>query len=246
MQAGRVVTVADRLESFLEKQAQTENSQQGLQTLVESLREIYGVEHAVYHAVNLCGAPYAALTYDSSWVEHYLDSNYIQVDPVVGAARTQFMPMDWRRLNWSARPARAFLADSIDHGLGNQGYSVPIRGPNGQFALFTINQRARDPDWGGFLREAGRDLLLISHFIHQKAFDIVAPDGRARPTQLSPRELDALHYLAAGQSRQRVAEALHISEHTLRVYVDSARYKLNALNTTHAVAVAMAHGLINL
>lgn len=238
--------VVNRLEQFLERQAQTENSQQGLQSLVENLREIYDVEHAVYHAVNLCGAPYAALTYDSDWVDHYLNSNYITVDPVVGAARTQFMPMDWKRLDWSPRPTRQFLSDAIDHGLGNQGYSVPIRGPNGQFALFTINQRARAREWEGFISSFGRDLLLISHYIHQQAFDIVAPDGRDRPSQLSPRELDALHYLAAGFNRQRVADILKISEHTLRVYVDSARHKLKALNVTHAVAVAMAHGLIHL
>jgi DNA-binding CsgD family transcriptional regulator len=41
-----------------------------------------------------------------------------------------------------------------------------------------------------------------------------------------------------------VAESLSISEHTLRVYIESARFKLGALNTTHAVARAMSRGLI--
>ncbi len=37
---------------------------------------------------------------------------------------------------------------------------------------------------------------------------------------------------------------LSISEHTLRAYIESARFKLGALNTTHAVARALSEGLI--
>jgi len=50
--------------------------------------------------------------------------------------------------------------------------------------------------------------------------------------------------LAVGYSRAQVAETLSISEHTLRVYVESARFKLGAMNTTHAVARALSRGLI--
>lgn len=50
--------------------------------------------------------------------------------------------------------------------------------------------------------------------------------------------------LAIGLSRAQAADKLSISEHTLRVYVESARFKLGALNTTHAVARALSRGLI--
>ena len=51
-------------------------------------------------------------------------------------------------------------------------------------------------------------------------------------------------FLAMGYSRAQVAETLSISEHTLRVYIESARFKLGAVNTTHAVARALTRGLI--
>lgn len=47
-----------------------------------------------------------------------------------------------------------------------------------------------------------------------------------------------------GYSRGQVADLLNISEHTLRAYIESARFKLGALNTTHAVARATSEGLI--
>jgi len=45
-------------------------------------------------------------------------------------------------------------------------------------------------------------------------------------------------------NRAQAALVLRISEHTLRVYIESARNKLGALNTTHAVARALSYGLI--
>jgi DNA-binding CsgD family transcriptional regulator len=47
-----------------------------------------------------------------------------------------------------------------------------------------------------------------------------------------------------GYSRGQVADMLSISEHTLRAYIESARYKLNAANTTHAITRAITEGLI--
>jgi DNA-binding CsgD family transcriptional regulator len=61
---------------------------------------------------------------------------------------------------------------------------------------------------------------------------------------LSPRENETLTFLALEYSRAQVAHTLCISENTLRVYIESARYKLGAANTTHAVSLAVSRGLI--
>ena len=89
------------------------------------------------------------------------------------------------------------------------------------------------------------DLLLAAHYINERALALEG-EGHAPHQSLSPRETDALTLLAAGRSRAQAAERLKISEHTLRVYIESARFKLGALNTTHAVASALSRGLIGL
>jgi DNA-binding CsgD family transcriptional regulator len=118
------------------------------------------------------------------------------------------------------------------------------RGPNGQFALFTVSHTTSDEEWSEFTIRMQRDLILIAHFLNVKALEL--EKGRApEPVRaLSPRETDALTFLAMGYSRGQVSEMLSISEHTLRAYIESARFKLGALNTTHAVARALAEGLI--
>lgn len=232
-----------RIESFLEQLNQV-TSFDGIQQLVLSLREIYGIEHLVYHSVNSAGEPYAALTYDLDWVDRYLEADYGRIDPVVLGCYQRFHPVDWKQLDWSGRATRAFLMEATDAGVGNQGFSIPIRGPNGQFALFTANHRCSDVEWASFTAAHVRDLLLIAHYINQKALEIERGSDRMPDRSLSPRELDALTLIGMGNSRAQSAENLSISEHTLRVYLESARFKLGAANTVHAVALAMARGKI--
>lgn len=232
-----------KLEAFLERLSATRN-RSDLQTLVENVREVYDVENVVYHAINSDGDQFAALTYDPSWEPHYREQGYVRTDPVVLGALRRFQPLDWKRLDWSDKTSREMFSEFFSAGMGNQGYTVPIRGPRGQFAMFTVNATINDDKWQVFTRENSRDMLLISHYLHQKALEIVEPDDQLTSKELSPRERDALSLLAAGMSRGRVAEQLAISEHTLRVYIDTARAKLGALNTTHAIAIAHKKGQI--
>ncbi len=235
--------MAMKMEAFLERIRKTD-TREGLQKLIEALRDVYDVDHAIYHSVNSVGDQYAALTYDPKWVERYIECDYVRIDPVVLGALQRFTPIDWKRLDWTGTARKNFLHEAIDAGVGNQGYSVPIRGPNGQFALFTINKKTSDEKWTRFTTEHVSDLLIVSHYIHQRAQEIDKNHGPEPMRELSPRETDALTLLGMGYGRGQVADKLQISEHTLRVYIDSARYKLGALNTTHAVAIAMSRGVI--
>jgi DNA-binding CsgD family transcriptional regulator len=132
----------------------------------------------------------------------------------------------------------------MEAGVGDQGFSVPIRGPNGQFALFTISDRRSDTAWEQYTETHVRDVLLVAHYLNQKALEIEHGTDQVEAKTLSPREIDALTLLAMGMSRAQAAERLKISEHTLRVYIESARFKLGAANTTHAVARALTRGLL--
>lgn len=240
---GSKVTHQTDLNTILEALDAT-SELEGLQHATEQLRDLYGVNHVVYHWVDSAGEQYGCGTYSDEWRVRYLEQNYIRVDPVITGCYQRFHPVDWKRLDWSSKAARAFLQEALKYGVGNQGFSVPIRGPNGQFALFTISTDCTDDAWAAFTDEHSRDLILIAHYFNRKALEF-EPNRQPEAAQtLSPREIDAMTLLAMGYSRAQTAESLSISEHTLRVYIESARFKLGALNTTHAVARALARGLI--
>ena len=90
--------MTSRIETFIDR-LQSTSSFEELQSLVENLRDIYQVEHAVYHFVGAAGEQYAALTYTPAWVDHYIEEQYQRVDPVVLGAMKRFHPMDWKELD---------------------------------------------------------------------------------------------------------------------------------------------------
>lgn len=211
---------------------------------IGTLRDALNVEHIVYHSVNSTGEQYAALTYSPEWVDRYIDEDYARIDPVVQGCYRRFVPVDWKSLDWTGKVQRNFLGEAIDAGVGNQGFSVPIRGPSGQFAMFTVSDRTTDERWETYTTEHMRSLILAAHFVNQKALELERGTDEVIQKSLSPRETDTLRMIAMGYSRAQAADAMTISEHTLRVYLESARNKLGAQNTTHAVARALSQGLI--
>ncbi|MEM1351616.1 MAG: autoinducer binding domain-containing protein [Pseudomonadota bacterium] len=208
------------------------------------MRDLYEVKHVVYYWVNSSGENYGAGTLPVEWAERYVERGYNKIDPVVLGCYNRFDPANWKDLDWSSKTARNFMQDALKHGIGNQGLTIPIRGPVGQYAVLTINHTCEDAAWDAFVRDHKRDLMLIAYEFNKRGLEFEDQEVSAIHGKLSPRELSTLTYLARGLSRNQAAHQMNISEHTLRVYIESSRHKLGALNTTHAVARALNNGLI--
>ncbi len=63
-------------------------------------------------------------------------------------------------------------------------------------------------------------------------------------TGLSFREVECLLWAAQGKTAWEISTILSISERTVRFHLDNAGKKLDAVNTTQTVALAIAQGLI--
>ena len=120
--------------------------------------------------------------------QRYLEKEYLRVDPVIQGCYQRFHPVDWKRLGLDQQSrAQLFRLRRWKYGVGNQGYSVPIRGPNGQFALFTISHHCDDETWAAFTEKNRRELILIAHFFNHAALQL-EPDRAPEPAQtLSPQ-----------------------------------------------------------
>ena len=71
-----------------------------------------------------------------------------------------------------------------------------------------------------------------------------APGSRPDPVGLSPRELQVLGLVAAGQTDQQIAAALFVSRRTVNSHVASILAKLGVSSRREAAAFATDHGII--
>ena len=65
-----------------------------------------------------------------------------------------------------------------------------------------------------------------------------------QPIHLSPREQEVLRLLADGLTNAMIATRLHLSETTVKTYVESLRTRLGARNRAEAVAAAHRRNLL--
>ncbi len=236
--------------------------------IIDAIRATYDVDHVYYYALSLGldarsredyyvgelpevegiirqgGRRLAAMSYTPDWITRYLEAKFFDFDPVLAGAQGSFDPVDWRNLDWRGADYKRFLNEAVDFGVGNQGYTVPVRGPAGQFAIFTVNKNCSEETWNALIAECRTDFMLLAHFTHQRMLKLSGLEYKHPSRPLSRRERDAIRLIADGLSRGQAAEKLGISENTFRVYIDSARHKLGALNVPHAIALASHRGLI--
>jgi DNA-binding NarL/FixJ family response regulator len=70
------------------------------------------------------------------------------------------------------------------------------------------------------------------------------PPEAPLPDDLTPREADVLRSIADGQSNAEIAEALFISEATVKSHINHLFAKIHARNRAEAVRYAYDHGLV--
>lgn len=236
--------------------------------IIETIRDTYDVDHVYYYALSLGldarnqdgyqiatlpqvdgvlrrgGKRVAAMSYSPDWIVRYMEAKFYEFDPVLAGASASFDPIDWAELDWDTNNKLLFRSEADEFGVGNQGYTVPVRGPSGQFAIFTINKKCSAEAWSKLLAECRTDFMLLAHFTHQRVLGLSGKEDAHTTRPLSNRERDAMRLIGEGLSRGQAAVKLGISENTFRVYIDSARHKLGALNIPHAIALAAHRGLI--
>ena len=184
----------------------------------------------------------AVVTYPWSWQLRYFERNYVKIDPVIKRGRQAVLPYDWQELVSEDAAVTGFLEDAKTHGLGNCGLSIPIRGRKNWVSIVSFNSSHTNEEWEIYKAKNISKLNIISLLIDNAAArDFALP----RPEiKISERELQCLIWSARGKTYKDIADILGVSFSTVKFYLDTARHKLNCINVTHTVAVAIATGII--
>lgn len=237
-----------QLQATVEKLARTSTLEE-LRELIGAMRDAYGLAHVVYHAIHLPGTgdpnPILLLTYEPDWVRRYTERNYFRIDPVVACGRCGFLPLDWTDVDRGPPDALRFFKEAESYGVGRNGLTIPIRGPAGERALLSITSNMPARSWRDLRLEYMREFQFIAPFLHDQAVRLA---GLRLPTlrrQLSPRESETLQLTACGFAPKQIAADLHLSATAVRLYLQSARLKLECSTLNQAIAKAVSLEIIH-
>jgi DNA-binding NarL/FixJ family response regulator len=116
----------------------------------------------------------------------------------------------------------------------------------------TLVRQAIDAGARGYVLKSALDLDLAAAIKRVIAGDIVidpnaGPSSNAGGRQaLTPRELEVLQLICAGQSNREIAAKLEVSANTVAVHRANVMSALGIHKTAELVVYAIHHGLVNL
>lgn len=219
-----------------------------LPALLTKLLDLYGLKSVAYLGSGVTGRPeeepYLAVTYSPEWVEHYKASRFVDVDPAIQVGLRRMLPIDWSEFDRENDKVRRLFGEASEFGLGRHGISLPVHGRHGDRALLSITSDAGDHGWQRLRLKYMRDFQVLALHMHQAILRLAG----GRPVEhasLSPRERECLLWVAEGKTYWETAMILGLAERTVRFYLESARHKLGAANTTHAVIKAGKASLLS-
>lgn len=184
----------------------------------------------------------ALVTYSKEWQVRYFSKRYHEIDPVVVIGVKASHPFDWGGFQDLSPEVSTFFRDAADHGVGNNGVTIPVRSSENCFALVSFSSNMSKREWSIY-----KDMYMSR--LRTLSCLLFVASGRnmklaSRTVGLSKREQQALIWAARGKKVAETAVVMGISYSSVRTYIESARAKLGCENVTHAVASAVATGVI--
>jgi DNA-binding CsgD family transcriptional regulator len=186
----------------------------------------------------------SVLTYPKEWMRRYFFKQYFLMDPVLQyASNPSLRQFDWEDVLRENPATKEFFADAIRHKVGSNGISIPIRNRKKSVAIVSFTSEMSRSDWEIFKSTNMEKLYHMSALIDSAAMTGVKIED-APDVKLSLREEQCLIWAARGKTYEEIGEITNLSYYSVRSHLDVARHKLHGANLTHAVALALALGVI--
>lgn len=174
------------------------------------------------------------------WVDRYLRKEYHKSDAIVENMFTNLTPVKWSSIQSVTKKQFQILNEAADFGLVN-GMSMPIFVPGISPTSFSISGDNNDIN-----DEIFPLLYVISIYFHEAVLRIrsLRKNSKNEDPNLTPREKECLHWVAAGKSDGVIADILNISSNTVHYHIENAKKKFDLPTRVQTVVKAIFTGKI--
>jgi DNA-binding CsgD family transcriptional regulator len=227
-------------------------TQEQLAATISGLAAELGFEHWMYGldlpVIDDRKQQYMLGGYPTEWVDHYFVNEYLRLDPVIAHCQAHSTPLLWPSTNTpptgSDKRNRAvwrMFNEAREFGL-DSGISIPVHGLGCRWGLMSF--AAKTPMSLQDLQHLVPHLHLLAHCIHdvgRRYAPGIAPPATAH---LTAREIECLHWVAAGKTSWEIGRLLSVAERTVVFHLQNATHKLGVSGRQAAIARAIVAGLI--
>lgn len=177
------------------------------------------------------------------FARNYFDNDYVSIDPVIQQSLKEPRPFHWfdvadkKPLNSQQKQMfNAYRAANFIDGL-----AIPVFGPMGTIALFSLASRGRKLP---LTHQQLSALQFACLQVHNRYFELAHIFSDAQTKPLSLREKQALSLVADGLATPGIAEKLGVSVNTVDTMLRRIFVKLDVNTRISAVLKAIGSGLI--
>lgn len=177
----------------------------------------------------------------NDWIMRYFDNDYLRHDPTIRMVREKHAPFLWQDIEAQQLQnpvARDVMGEAGEFGL-REGFTIAFETFDGTAIGFSIGGERiemREQERGG--------LQLLATFAVDRVLQLEEADQLPLLKGVSARERRALQLAADGLKDHEIALRMGITHHGAEKHLRSVRDKLEARNTTNAIAIAIRLGLL--
>ncbi|MDP3876643.1 MAG: LuxR C-terminal-related transcriptional regulator [Methylobacter sp.] len=182
------------------------------------------------------------------YTQEYGEQGLDRIDPLLHLTRREILPIHWglreHRINMDEKEKPWYgLQDAYQI---KRGMVIPVHDPNG-FSMFCTTVPDNDHDFQLRLPELTGTNLMIASFIHDAVRRIILAGNKHQSPfkPLTNREIECLHWAAAGKSAWETSVLLGIAQSTVVFHHENAKRKLQAKTLMQALARSVALGLVH-
>jgi DNA-binding CsgD family transcriptional regulator len=206
---------------------------------------------------NNVGQPgnFAVCDYDRQVITDYVRKGWMQMCPTIEETARGKVPYDYVAFldrsppNGSVRWQKFMLKlFGVRHA-----WLVPLSSISVNKGV-TVYMRGKGPDSEDLFHSTRHEIHLLASYLmdaldgaqgaQPRLLTSVAANGEAAP-EITPREIDCLHWAARGKSNREIGEILGISENTVHFHLKNVYRKLDVSSRSQAVSEALRAGLIS-
>lgn len=177
-------------------------------------------------------------TYPRPWTDHYAESRYERLDPVIRRTLSYPEPFKWSEhagLGRLSKRQQQLFDEAAEFGI-RCGLTIPIHDNRGAVAAVTFAADACRLPFRRRIETHTRVLQLMAMYFHAHARNRLTDERIVDGVALSPREFECLQWAAMGKSAWDIGCILGISRRTVVFHLENAKAKLGVRSTCQAVA----------